>query len=552
MGGEIVGETAGRKRGRGRDRAVARQGDGERPGQAERSTPTPAAEPSGSPSAAGGADPALESRVDRASLDVDSSGRPTIRSAGAAFGRRLDPVWIDRLIPVLLFAAALALYLPRLTAPPQYSFDEYLHAFTASEYLKGNGAAFLWNTPCSVGASFRAQACVLYDPASMTHTPRSDVAQFEWTHPPLGRYLIAVGIALFGDRAFGWRIGGAVFGAAGIVLAYRLGLVLTRRRGVGILAACLLLADGLYFVYSRRGIIDIYGTVFMMAALLAFARYLAAPPERAGRPLTLTGVFIGLGVATKWNAAYAAAFIGAVVVWRVVRLARTSRRGGAGPSARAGLRAHLIWAPVGLVLIPLAVYAAAYIPFLLEGHGVSELFELQRRMLELHLGANIGGSGPLHPYASSWWKWPLALRPVWHGPRAVVDGNVAQTYANGNPILYWAFLPALLWVGLRWWRARDPAQIVLSIGFFGQWLPWVFADRMTFIYHFLPAVPFGCVAVATALGDLHRDGPGWRRTLAVEYVVLVAVAFAFFYPIYAFVPLDRHGVEIRMWFQSWR
>ncbi|MGI8476950.1 MAG: hypothetical protein ACR2OO_11335, partial [Thermomicrobiales bacterium] len=39
MGGEIVGETAGRKRGRGRDRAVARQGDGERPGQAERSTP---------------------------------------------------------------------------------------------------------------------------------------------------------------------------------------------------------------------------------------------------------------------------------------------------------------------------------------------------------------------------------------------------------------------------------------------------------------------------------------------------------------------------------
>ena len=86
----------------------------------------------------------------------------------------------------------------------------------------------------------------------------------------------------------------------------------------------------------------------MMAALLAFAGYLAAPPDRVRRPLVLTGLFIGFGIATKWNAAYAAAFIGVVVVWRLARLARTSRRAPPGTSARSGLRAHLIWAPVGI------------------------------------------------------------------------------------------------------------------------------------------------------------------------------------------------------------
>jgi len=477
----------------------------------------------------------------------DADGEP----AAPRLGGRLESNWLNRLIPIVLFAAALALYLPRLTAPSQYSFDEYLHAFTAAEYLKGNGAAFQWDTPCSVGAAFNARACVAFDPAASTHTPRPDVAQFEWTHPPLGRYLIAAGIVVFGDRALGWRIGSAIFGAAGIVLAYYLGLTLTRQRAVGVVTAALLLVDGLYFVYSRRGIVDIYGTVFMMAALLAFAHYLRSPPDRVRWPLILTGVFIGLGIATKWNAAYASALMAAVVVWRLVRLARTSRQD-AGPAARLGLRAHLIWVPVGLLLIPLAEYAAVYIPYVLTGHGVAEFFELQRRMFRLHLSANTAGTGLAHPYASPWWKWPLALRPVWQGPSAVINGKLAQTYANGNPFLYWAFLPAILWVGLRWRRVRNPALIVLAIGFFGQWLPWVFADRMTFIYHFLPAAPFGCVAVATAVVELYRARSGWRRTLAVEYVLLVAAAFAFFYPIYAFVPLDRHGLEIRMWFQSWR
>ncbi|MBA3644276.1 MAG: hypothetical protein H0W59_09455, partial [Chloroflexia bacterium] len=57
----------------------------------------------------------------------------------------------DRVILVILIIAALALYSPRLSTPPRFLWDEILHAYTAGEYLKGNGDAWRWDIPCAVG-----------------------------------------------------------------------------------------------------------------------------------------------------------------------------------------------------------------------------------------------------------------------------------------------------------------------------------------------------------------------------------------------------------------
>lgn len=303
---------------------------------------------------------------------------------------------------------------------------------------------------------------------------------------------------------------------------------------IAILTAGLLLMDGLYFVESRTAVIDIYGTVFTMAALLSFAGYLTAPPERARWPLIQTGIFMGLGIATKWNAAYPSAAMALVALWRLSQLWRETRLERAPQTAWMGLREHVIGVPVGLVAIPIVEYVAAYVPFFLAGHSLSMFLSLQRHMLDFQV--HFTGT---FDYSSRWWEWPLALRPVWHGATNYADGRVANTYANGNPFLYWAFLPALFWMGLRWWRSRHWALLVLLVGFFGQWLPWVLVSRATFAYHFLPAVPFGCLAVATAVADLYRGNTAGRRTLAIGYVVLVVAAFAFSYPIYSFLPLSE-------------
>lgn len=446
------------------------------------------------------------------------------------------------LFPLLLFVVALGLYVPRIAYPDKYVFDEILFAYTAGEYAAGNANAYLWNDPCSVRKS--DERCAQVNPDAVRG---GRVGKYQWAHPPLGKYFITAGILVFGNDTFGWRFPSALCGAIGIVLAYQLGLALTKRRVIAILAAGLLLVDGLFFVYSRMGLVDIFVTVIMLGALLAFTSYLAAPPDRIQRPLYATGILLGMGISTKWSAGYAAACVGLVVLWRLVRLIRASRRADATPEVRKGVREHLIWIPVTLGVVPAAVYFLAYTPFFIKGgYNLAEFVELQRVILRLQTTIQDSPGS-----ASRWWEWPLALRPVWFGERTFRDGRTATTYANGNPLLYWAFLPSVAWLCFHWWRERNPALIVLVIGFFGQWLPWILVERSAFAYHFLPAVPFGCLAVAMAVARLCEGNTGWRRTLAIEYVVLVALAFAFFYPIYAYFPLDQRALALRMWLPSW-
>jgi dolichyl-phosphate-mannose--protein O-mannosyl transferase len=75
--------------------------------------------------------------------------------------------------------------------------------------------------------------------------------------------------------------------------------------------------------------------------------------------------------------------------------------------------------------------------------------------------------------------------------------------------------------------------------------------RIAFAYHFLPATPFGSIAVAAVLGMLWGRG-ALGRSVCVAYVLLAAASFAFFYPIYAAVPLTKEAFELRMWMPSWR
>ena len=496
--------------------------------------------------------PAVSNGLDQVSADQHGASTQQVVMDGNAgeppsrlltLGERWSPLPLPVMLPLLLFVVALFMYLPRLSDPDKYVFDEILFAYTAGEYAAGNADAYLWNHPCSVRKS--DERCAEVNPDAVRG---GRVGKYQWAHPPLGKYLIAGGILIFGNDPFGWRIASAVFGAVGIVLAYRLGLTLTRRRAVGFLTAGLLLLDGLYFVYSRMGLVDIYVAVIMMGALLAFASYLAAPPDRIQLPLFATGALLGMGISTKWSSGYAAAIVGGVVLWRFFRLFRASRQEGATLAVRKGVREHLIWIPLALGAVPVAVYILAYAPFFIKGgYSLTEFVELQQVILRLQTTIQDRPGS-----ASRWWEWPLALRPVWFGERVFVDGRSATTYANGNPILYWAFLPAVGWLCVHWWRARNPALIVLVIGFFGQWLPWILVERSAFVYHFLPAVPFGCLSVAVAVDHLRNRNTGWRRTLATQYVVLVALAFAFFYPIYSYFPLSDNALALRMWLPTWR
>ena len=258
---------------------------------------------------------------------VPGAGRVNIRPRWRHAGYRAR--WLAVVIPLVLVVFALTLTVPRLTTPSVYVFDELYYAYTAGKYVTGDEAY------------------------STAIPPREDPA-IEWTHPPLAKLLIAGGILVAGDNPLGWRIASLLSGSVGVVIAYLLALSLTGSRATSGVAAGLLLLDGLYLVESRTGMSNLFVLVFVNGALLALSRALRGPARARGTATLATGLFVGLGLATKWSGVALAGMIGLVVCWRMVQIWRLTLRAdeSAAALAPAGLRAHLRWAPIALVAIP--------------------------------------------------------------------------------------------------------------------------------------------------------------------------------------------------------
>ena len=90
-------------------------------------------------------------------------------------------------------------------------------------------------------------------------------------HPPVGKWLIAAGEALFGMNSFGWRVAPLVFGTLLVLVTIRLVRRVSKSTLVGGLAGLLLAFDGLAFVMSRTALLDIFVAFFVVAAVSCLA-----------------------------------------------------------------------------------------------------------------------------------------------------------------------------------------------------------------------------------------------------------------------------------------
>lgn len=440
----------------------------------------------------------------------------SLRAGGAA--PRVLPLSVPQtcfLVCGLLATLALLLSTQRLTTPPRYVFDELYYVYTAQHYVDGDEA---------------------YNAAVL---PRDDPA-LEWTHPPLAKLIIAGGILTAGDNPVGWRLASVLFGTAGVCLTCLLGFALSGRLAVGAGAAGLLLLDNLYLVESRTGMSNLIYAVLALAALSACYRALTLPLSQVRPSLLLTGMFLGLALATKWSAVALWGCVGVALLWRGWRLHRV-------PGVTPGRAVREWGAPVAvsLLVVPAIIYAASWLHFFLTGHSLADLVTLHQEMLRYHRNL-----GVVHADSSAWWEWPLTLQPVRYF-LARRPGEAMVILGNGNPALYLPMALAVAWVAVDWWGRRSAAVWILMIGFFGQWLPWALSPRGTFVYHFLPAVPFGCIALGVLVTAGWRRGGGWRWA-AVAYVAAVAALFLWFYPLNTAAIMTHEQVAQRLWLPAWR
>ena len=423
-----------------------------------------------------------------------------------------------QLLLFLIIAISFGLKFHRLEFPQSYYFDEVYFAFTAQEMAKGNKSA--WQVP-------------------EVEAPK-DLA-YEWTHPPLGKEISSLGILIFGDNTFGWRFFQAFFGVLGTLFIFLLGRNLFNN-GVGLIAALLYTFESFIFVLSRITMVDIFMANFVLLASLFVVKY---AKSRKTIFLLLTGLFCGASISIKWSGVYIAEFLAGVSFFLIYyfEVYSSDSEGSSYISALLRVFPRMILA---FVVIPLIIYVATYIPFFYFGNSIGDFINLQGQMFGYH-----GGVTETHPYQSQWWMWPLLIKTVYmHFEN--LDGQYAHIYALGNPFIWWTGCLFLIAGVVQVIRKESPALIFTVVSVFAYWLPWALSPRkVTFLYHFLPALLFVIIIIAYFLNSIWNKSK-YGKFIVVMYIMTAIGVFIYFYPIIAAVPISPDTVDRYFWLQSWR
>ena len=408
-------------------------------------------------------------------------------------------------------------------------------------------------------------------------------------HPPLGKWLIATGQAVFGNDSFGWRFPSAVAGTIAVVVLVRLARRLTGSTFLGLVAGLLLALDGFSFTLARIGLLDVFLQVLVVSAVACLVvdrdrvrARIDAAGERAADGFRLgprgwriaAGFLLGCACAVKWSGIWFLAFFAIAslfwdrAAWRDAGAPRPTRR-----VARYSLPGA-VWA---LGAVPVLTYLASFTGWFLGETSQGKAWAQQnpetaypfvpdalRSLWHQHaewLRFHNGLSTP-HPWESGPWSWLVNGRPIllWN-PQDLTDdaGEPVVRYILmvGTPTLWFLFVPAMVWLVWRRLARRDPAAGVALTALAAGWLTWlVNTDRTMFIFYLAPALPFLALAVTLLLQDVlgpPRRTP--RRTVGLAavciYVAVVAVTFAFFWPVLTGEPLSNAEWLRRMWFPSW-
>lgn len=345
-------------------------------------------------------------------------------------------------------------------------------------------------------------------------------------HPPLGKFVIAAGIALLGDTPLGWRLMPALFGCALLGLGAVLGWLYTRERVGALLLAAFVASETILVAYSRTGLLDGILLFFVLATVLTALR-----AERRGQVLW-PALLLGLSVAVKWAALGLVVPVG-YVLWR-----------------KGLLRPFVGGLWVSLVVYVLVVYVGEV------AGGTGDPWLEWIGVWEWHLYAAGGITLPVdHPWASPWWSWPLMLQPIIFFHEAEAEARLLTIAAIGNPILWWSStLAVVLSLGevvrrkvIAGKPVADHPLVPVLLGYVALLLPWVASTRVSFIYHYLPSYAFALLALVYWLCRLWK----YRPWTVVAFAACVLATALFFLPMVMALPLSPEGLRQRGWLEPW-
>lgn len=393
--------------------------------------------------------------------------------------------------------------------------------------------------------------------------------------PPLGKYIIALGIWLntqfpFGDQSiknqlagqllspFSYRWMNALTGSLIPVIVAAIAWQISHRKSYAFIASLMMALDGLFLVESRYSLINLYLVIF---GLLGQWFVLLSLNDKISFRVLLTaaGVCFGASAAVKWNGL--GFLLGTYGIWAIAWIDRLTKFDQKQPLTllKKITKISALRLIFYLGIIPIIVYGLAWIPHL--QINSESFFTLHQQILTYH--QKLGNSPDIHHYCSSWWTWVFMIRPMAYFYQKVSGDNpvIYDVHAMGNPILWWLGTASIiLLIGVfisRFYQRKFQIYPQLWIGLFvvvnyaANLLPWIKVDRCLFIYHYMSAAVYSFMAIALFIDQwINSENPTYRR-IGYGAIALISLAFIFWLPIYLGLPLTPLELRLRMWFPTW-
>jgi dolichyl-phosphate-mannose--protein O-mannosyl transferase len=364
-------------------------------------------------------------------------------------------------------------------------------------------------------------------------------------HPPLGKWCIALTSWLFGDNALGWRIAPAIAGTVSVLILVRVAQRMFRSVLLGVIAGLLLTLDGISLVMSRVALLDIFLQTFILAGFAALVidrdqmrgrlgeLYAAGVDLRRGvpslgpRPWRLTGgVLLGLACAVKWSGlSYWLGFALLSLLWDRGAL----KAAGVEQPWLAWIKRSAPGAVISLGVSAITAYLLTWTGWFVgenswnrhwaDTHPGSGLFGWLpggiRSLLNYHYEAYKFHSHLYdpHAYKANPWSWLILGRPIsFYAPSDVKGCGAADCTREilliGTPIMYWAFVPAVLWCAWHWLTTRDWRAGSVLLACIVGWGVWLQNQRRTgFLFYMTPLMPYLVIALTLAIGAMLARAP---------------------------------------------
>jgi dolichyl-phosphate-mannose--protein O-mannosyl transferase len=288
-----------------------------------------------------------------------------------------------------------------------------------------------------------------------------------------------------------------------------------------------------------------------------YMSYNKAPLIKTLIPLGLSGVFFGLGAASKWICIYAG--MGLAVIFFATMIQRLieymyAKNEGTTHDAQVNQRIidtyktntviTLLWCVIFFIAVPVAIYVASYIPIMKidASKDIYYVLDNQKNMFNYHSGLN-----STHSFASKWYEWPFIIKPMWFYSNDVVRGTgyMGSIATFGNPAVWWVGVIGMIYLfieALLHKKIPKEAKFIF-LAFLAQFLPWTVIGRSTFIYHYFASVPFIILSITYSIRSL-EERYKMKKFIVFIYLAVVILLFVMFYPVLT-------GTVIPSWYGQW-